>query len=517
MKSLSEETRRIFLAALSGFVLSIPFFKATFWPTAWPAFVPLLLAIGDCDIRRGALAGIISGLTFYIPTLYWVVYAQTRYGGIPTWIAILALLALAGACSAYWGFFGALVSFIREKGGPWLETAPFAWVAQEYMMSHFPFGGFPWNLTGYSQIRFLPIIQVADLGGVYLVSFLVVLGSAALAGLVIDDRFKRKRAALAAVAFGASLIYGTVRLDEFSENPWGPKEKAFKTAIVQGNIDQSRIWDNRYKNETLNIYQRMSEDLPHDTALIIWPESAVPFFIQQEEAVRRTVAGTAVTTKAWLIFGAEAWEMRGTKIRYFNSAFLMDPAGRITGRYDKVHLVPFGEYVPLRKILPFLEPVASRIGEFHPGEKLSPLSIGAAKAGVLICFEAIFPSLSRQLARDGASFIVNLTNDAWYGRSTEPEQHLNMTAMRAVETRLPIARSTGTGISAFIDRTGKIHGATRLYTRATITGILPSISPHEMTLYTRTGDLFSIFCLLITLFLVLSACLFGLATPRKAD
>jgi apolipoprotein N-acyltransferase len=242
------------------------------------------------------------------------------------------------------------------------------------------------------------------------------------------------------------------------------------------------------------IYERLTRSVTSfKPELVIWPESATPFFFQNEAAYAERVRILARELSTALLFGSPAFKKDFGDIRYLNSAFLLTPAGELAGRSDKIHLVPFGEYVPLKRILPFVNKLVEGIGDFAPGELAKPLDIGSTKIGVLVCYEGIFPELSRAYVNAGARVLVNISNDAWYKRSSAPYQHLSMTVFRAIENRVPLVRATNTGISAIIDSKGHFNGMTTLFNEAALTGeVRPGTGG---TFYDRFGDLFAWICL----------------------
>jgi apolipoprotein N-acyltransferase len=267
-----------------------------------------------------------------------------------------------------------------------------------------------------------------------------------------------------------------------------------KIAIFQGNIDQSLKWNPAFQEQTIRIYQDLSLKDGPDSDLMIWPETAVPFYFLNENRLTPRLFDLTRETGSHLLFGSPAFGLREGQVRYYNRAYLLSPEGRISF-YDKVHLVPFGEYVPLKRFLPFVGKMVQAVGDFSPGEGSYGLSFSRGKAGVLICFETIFPELSRALKKDGCTLLVNLTNDAWFGRTSAPYQHLSMLTFRAVENRVWVARAANTGISAFIDSTGCIRRVYPLFQRGGIHAIIP-LRPG-LSFYTRYGDLIFLLCALI--------------------
>jgi len=303
--------------------------------------------------------------------------------------------------------------------------------------------------------------------------------------------------ALALIA--VTLTYGHTRVQEFSD-PAGPRISAL---LVQPNIPQDLKWDPGFLDETMRRLLRLSTQSPKPADLIIWPESATPFFFQSEPAYREHVVSTVQHSGARLLFGSPSFEDSGSGQRYFNSAFLMEAGGNVVGRYDKMHLVPWGEYVPLQRLFPFINRLVTGIGDFSPGDGIRLLPAGQATLATLVCYEIIFPNLTRMFVRLGGTCIVNITNDAWFGRTCAPYQHLSMAVLRAVENKRFLLRAANTGISAVIAPTGEILARTGLFSEAALPAAVTAL--ESMTVYTRIGDVFAWLCVFACAALLLAA------------
>jgi apolipoprotein N-acyltransferase len=294
-----------------------------------------------------------------------------------------------------------------------------------------------------------------------------------------------------------TLGYGHYRLSERPDEK--VSYKATRAVIVQGNIDQSLKWDPAYQAKTLETYLRLTREndefLPE---LIVWPETAVPFFFQDNVELSTEVVSMANESGAAMVFGSPAYKKTPGTINYYNRAYLISPDGRPPQHYDKVHLVPFGEYVPFKKLLSFVNRLVSAAGDFAEGEKIVPLNHEHLSIGVLICFEAIFPEIARIHTQRGANILVNITNDAWFGNTSAPYQHLAMAVFRAVENRRPLIRSANTGFSAFIGPQGKIIARGDLFCEETLKESM-DISNSASTYYTRFGDIFALSMLIFSL------------------
>lgn len=486
-------------AIASGGLLALSFPNSNLWFLAWFALVPWLLTLQRRPFRTGLLAGGV----FFALVLYWVNIVMTRYGGLNLLLSLVAYLLLVAYLALYFAAAAwAATRLNRQLKVPLLVSFPLAWGAAEYARAHL-LTGFPWASLGYSQQAFLPFIQTAEIWGVSGIGLLVIFGNLLLARA--SQEFSapsgRLRRVLPVGGFILLLVgiglYGQLRLqqlDTVSEaNP-------LTVAVTQGNIEQGVKWNPDYLQQTLERYAALTDQASRQPLdLIIWPESATPFFFQDSSPQADLVRDVAARAEAALLFGSPAYQRDEMRFRYFNSAFLISPSGQLLGRSDKVHLVPFGEYVPLKWLLPFVDKLVVGIGDFSPG-RLRTLPFGDTRLGVLVCYEIIFPELSRSYIRQGADLLVNITNDAWFGRSSAPYQHLAMASLRAVENRVWIARSANTGVSAFIDPTGRIHAATDLFT----TGFRIQRLEARATpgFYTRFGDFPGQVCLLLTLLLL---------------
>ena len=485
--------RKFLLACLSGLLLSLIFPKFDMEILAWVSLVPLLFAIQRENLLTSLYLGFITGFVSFLGILYWVIVAINTYGGIHFIPSGLILLLLVVYLSLYVAVFAFLLNYIRRRV-QWdmVVVAPFLWVSLEYVRSFF-LTGFPWATLGYSQYLNLPFIQVADITGVYGISFLILLVNSAVYDFIsIMGRRERPPPiregvvvlAILSVVFG----YGVAQIKRV-ENI-SSRQRKIKIGLAQGSIDQSIKWNTTYQENTLRIYQNLSLTLAGEKpSLIIWPETATPFFFQSEKRYRPRVLEVAEKTGAYLLFGSPSYDWDKGKVEYYNSAYLLSPEKEVIGRYDKIHLVPFGEYVPLSELLFFLGSL-SAVGNLSPGKTVQNLHFPQGDFGVLICFEIIFPNLCRKFVKGGADFLVTITNDAWFGRTSAPHQHLSMATFRAIENRVSIARAANTGISAFIDAKGEIRKRSDLFVKEALVG---QISPKiEGTFYTRYGDVFAL-------------------------
>ncbi|TAK10265.1 MAG: apolipoprotein N-acyltransferase [Candidatus Manganitrophaceae bacterium] len=493
------------LAFLSGSLLFLSFPRWEYFPLAWIAFVPLFFAVRDESPGRSFLIGWTAGLVYFSGTLSWVTISMTQYGKVPLPISYLLMLLLVAYVAVYIGLFAVGARSVLERNRRWaLLWVPALWVALEYVRGHL-LTGFPWAALAYSQYRFLPIIQIADLASIYGIAFLIVLINVALFEILRRGWQAHQIAWRELIPAGAIFLlclgYGLYRLGQPME-----AERGLTVAVVQGNIEQDQKWDARLRDEILRRYRRLSlsaiqEGKPRPE-LVVWPESAAPFFFQTEAVYRSELLSLAGEGKFYLLFGSPAFEPAPSgQIALLNSAYLLSPTEQVVGRYDKIHLVPFGEYVPLSSFLFFVNKMVEGIGDFIPGREATVMEAAGTRVGTVICFEVIFPEVVRRFVQNGASVMTTMTNDAWFGDSAAPYQHFSMVVFRSIENRVPFARAANTGISGFIDAHGHILKQSPLFSEAALTESLhPGI---RRTFYTAYGDVFAVGCVIIALGLIL--------------
>lgn len=494
-------------AIISGLMLTAAFPKAGVSGMAWVALVPLFIALRGADPKEAFRTGMIAGLAYYLSLLYWVVFTMRTYGYLPWWQCVSLLVLLAAYLALYPGLFAMAVSRLCRKPGHLVLLAPIFWVALEYARS-FLLTGFPWGIVGYSQFNRLNIIQISDMFGVYGVSFLVVLFNASVYVLLLFAAQKKwrghaadRRQAMGAVAaplilVGFALGYGKMRIGTMDGAVAQAPSRL--VAVVQGNIDQARKWDPAFQIGTTKKYVDLTlSAAAGQPDLVVWPETATPFYFEASPKLTRLVTDAVRQAGTHLLVGSPSVQGKPGGHAYYNSAYMVAPDGHATGRYDKVHLVPFGEYVPLKHLLSFVGKMVAQVGDFSPGEKGRTLAWGkdGPPIGVQICFEIIFPGLSRSLVKNGAGVLVNLTNDAWFGKSSAAFQHFSMAVFRAVENRRSLVRSANTGISGFVDPAGRIVAQTALFEDAVVVRRVPVLT--GTTFYTRMGDALPLACLIV--------------------
>ena len=484
------------------------------WPFLFVALVPLLNFISANRPGRCFLAGFLAGFLYHICLLYWIVIVLGRYGGLPFWLAVAAMLLLAVYMGLYLGFFSGILGLLAATGKGHREIpsgiiymGPVLWVGLDWLRG-LVLTGFPWMDMGYGLYSQPILIQAADLGGHHLVTFCLVLINVLIFLFLQSFRSGthqgRGRVSRPVVIACVLLFlvggYSLIRYRQLSDDV--KKSEKSIIALVQGNIPQDEKWTPDGKQATLKIYQDLSEEgiKNRQADLVVWPETALPFY-PVNDPLFFSVTGFAEEQNTWLLTGTPYYTVIGRHnnmkpaLEYFNSALLISPEGRVTGRYNKQHLVPFGEYVPLGRFLPFLEPLVVHVGNFTPGRSVEPLRLGTLKAGVLICFESIFPELARQQVAAGANLLVNLTNDAWYGRSSAPHQSFAMSVFRSLETRRSLVRAANTGISGFVDPLGRVMQDSSLFKPQVLIGEVPVMEKN--TVFVRFGFLFGPVCLVI--------------------
>lgn len=500
------------LSTLSGFMLILIFPRFGFETLAWFALIPLFFVIQNSSPARTALMGFWTGMVFYFFGLNWVTNVIVNYGNLPVVLSYLILTLLAAYLSLYPALFCYLIKK-SSRGNPLsiVFLAPGLWTSLEYLRSSHSKYGFSWLGLGYSQSKNLPVIQMAEITGVYGVSTLIVFVNACLfylmtAWLARKEPTQGGKQAFTALGLLLAVViawigYGQAALKKWENN--SSDGKLIKVALIQGNIEQHLKWNPLYQNQVMKIYRDLSlEAAQSGPDLIVWPEAAIPFFYSLDKKNSPFIDDIARTTGTPLLLGSPYQEERKEKTVFFNSAYLIDAGGKTLGRYDKIHLVPFGEFVPFKKILWFVGKMVETIGDFGRGTEARVFDLNGFKLAISICYEITFPDLVRRPVNQGAQFLVNITNDAWFGKSAASYQHMDMAALRAVENRIPIVRAANTGVSGTIDPTGGVRQTTELFvTAAVITNIRPN--PSERSFYSKNGDAFSRACLLLTAVFVL--------------
>jgi len=489
--------RKPLLAALSGALLALSFPKFGNGAVAWVALAPLLLAIHE---SRGGLdsfrLGYITGAVASVGIVYWTALVVVQYGGLslPVGIGVMGLLCLALAL--FPSLFAWMVgTWRRALGPPALLLAPVAWVATEILRTH-TFFNFSWCLLGYSQHANLPMIQIARYGAVYGVSFLVAAVSAVLAYVVVETRPRPRRAAAlgTAVTVAGVLAHGLWTLSR----PVAESGRV-RVGLVQAAILQDEKWQPQKAWGNIDLHLDLTRRAAERGArLVVWPESAVPFYFDTSPPLAAELRELAQRRGIYLIFGNDDRDAKDDRReRFWVGAKMLTPEGALGLRYHKIRLVPFGEYVPLQSVLTLggrvTAKVVKQVADFTPGEEYSTGLVDGHKIGTFICYEAIFPDAVREFAAAGAELLVNITNDAWYGRTSAPYQHMSMAVFRAVENGKYLVRAANTGITAVVDPRGRVLERTELFERTLLVRDVPFVP--GTTFYARHGDVFAWSCL----------------------
>ena len=481
-------------------MLALSFPKFGHPACAWFALTPLLVAIvrrreaseRPLSARRAFSLGLVSGSVYFSGTLYWLVETMTTFGGLAGPVALLAAVLLVAYLSLFPAAWAVVVGRLGRTIGPGaaLLAAP-AWVASE-LGRQYVWDGFPWALLGYSQITWLPIAQLASVTGVYGLSLLLALTGASAAYVVVGSG-RRRIATAAGVALLVVLcgVWGRARMQSA---PLLSSGEPVRVAVLQANIPQQDKWNPSLADAITDRYLAMTRQaLAQGATFIIWPESSTPFYFERDLLRGAAIRRLATEGKATLLIGSDQVEQmkaeadrRDPAELTYNAAFLIQPDGRIGGVYRKMQLVPFGEYVPAKRLLFFVGPIVEAASDFAAGREAVLLPVGSHKVSTAICYEVIFASLMRRFVAGGSELLTTITNDAWYGTSSAPYQHWDQAAMRAIEGGRYLARAANTGISGFVDPYGRVLQKSPLFSQLLLVEDLRFIT--EQTIYTRIGD-----------------------------
>ncbi len=521
------------LSFFSGILLIFAFPQTDIWPLAWVGLIPLFYALDGKKPFSAFGAGYLCGIVFFSGTLYWLGH-----------VTVIGTVVLIFYLSLYFGLFGILYSYFVDF--PFTTKSillPSSWVALEYLRAHL-FSGFGWVSLGHSQYKFLPLIQIADVTGVGGVSFLLVLSNLILKEQVgrrhilnpnfasdtnyreysqnkrmhakggfnpdkrgqISARFDQSalRADFAIAKSGLRvtwafifivfvvLSYGYFCLSQ----PYGAK--TINAAVVQGNVPQHLKWDEPLWPKTFDEHITLTKEAAQAHAdLVVWPETSLPGILEEDVQYPAALSDFIKSIQIPLLYGVVTKEDH-----YYNAAVLLSKDGDVLDKYRKIHLVPFGEFVPFRKELPFLASLV-QVEDFSPGRKYTLFSLAQNKFAVLICFEDTLANLVREFVRQGAQLLVNITNDAWFMDTKEPFIHLQSAVFSAVENKRDLIRAANTGVSCFIDRYGRV--TKYLEDSRGKKTFTPGMALHEvhfydgLTFYTKFGDFFTYLCFLCIL------------------
>ncbi|MDR3567937.1 MAG: apolipoprotein N-acyltransferase [Syntrophobacteraceae bacterium] len=481
----------ILLSVLSGLLLSAGFPKPAMFYLAWVALVPLLLAVRGRSAKRALMLGYLCGFVHSLTCLYWIDYAIYHFGGFSFVLSCLILSLLCAIMAIYPALFALAAQKFEGFPALYVFGLPFVWVTLEWIRAHV-ITGFPWADLGYTQTPLLHLVQVADLTGVYGVSWLVVLAGTVISGF-IANYCRRSGVVVLAGMIALVLTYGFVRAAQIERLEH--LQTALNVSVVQGNISQDEKWDRAAVDKTIQTYGRLSAEAARKNPapdLIVWPESAMPFFYGINRTLSLKVEDVVKNIGKPLLFGSLGVAPSGGKVHLLNSAYLLDGGAALLGSYAKQHLVPFGEYVPWMSLFSFAKSASVGPVDFVPGKNPGPVILKGLPLGVLICYEDIFAGIARKTVQRGAEVLINITNDAWYGDTSGPYQELEISRWRAIECRVPLARAANTGISAVFDATGREQGSLALDRSGFLTCAVYPMS--YLSFYVTYGDLFAWLC-----------------------
>lgn len=518
------------LVCLSAVLQVLVFPLPGVYVLSWVALTPLIVAllrthpVGELKISgfvrlqpasavEGFILAYVCGILWYAGTCYWIFDTMRQYGGLNAPLALLVVFLFCCYLGLYHGVFGLLLAVLARSRDyrRALVTAPFLWVAIELARTRIT--GFPWNLLGIAQVDNIALCRLAGWTGVYGISFEIVLVNVALATPFFVPREKRTAMVFAAVAAAAVLQAGRL-----VEPPAAPADHA--ALLVQQNIPVSADWTPSYVRDTLQDLTDLTltsarNSSPGKIDLVVWPESPAPFFTN-DPRLRNAMGELGREVKVPIVMGSIGTDAPKPEIEtpVFNSAVLIDADGNFVARYDKVHLVPFGEYLPFPSLLSFAGGLTKEVGQFQAGASRKALDVNGEHLGVFICYESVFPDEVRQFAKNGAQAFVNISNDGWYGDSGAYAQHLNQTRMRAIENDRWLLSATDTGVTASIDPWGRIaaHVPRKQRTALIAAYALTSVT----TFYTRHGDWFAFACAIISI-AALVECFISARKGAKAE
>lgn len=514
------------LAIFSGLLLVFAFPDWNLWSLGWVGTAPLIMAVvRERKFWRSLFLGSITGTIFYAGSSYWVTHSMHHYGGLSLWLCYIILIVFSAILGVFTGLFAAVLGLSIKRFGGWaILAAPVLWAATEWLRLQVT--GMGWNPLGYSQAFQPAVIQVSRFGGVYLVSAIMVAASTALVYALVY--LERRRGIVVLTAGGliavAAVLYGE------SLRPTNNQPGSVSVAVIQPNIPVDGQWDDpNFAGQMFLRHVTLSEqaiqthpndakserELPHSSSsstgidLVIWPESAMNFEYDRDSVLRRKVG--EFTTRHHVYLMMNTWGFPtdpAPRESLYNSAVLISPSGEKLAEYDKNALVPFGEFIPARNWLPFMSDVKALVGEITPGSSLTLVEAAGAKLGTLICFETTRPDLARRMRIEGASALVQLSNEAWFGPTSAPKQMLTTAVFRAVENNIELIRAANSGVAARIDQYGIVHGETPMFETATRSWKIKTVDETRgdaLTFYTRHGDVFVVACFVLSIGLLIAS------------
>jgi apolipoprotein N-acyltransferase len=494
---LSTRRYEFALASASGVLLALSFPRFGHPAFGWIALTPLLVALASTSPLRAFALGLTTGLIYFAGTIYWITQVMVVYGDLNWAVAVLVNAALVAYLALYPALFAMMIRrLVASYGRGALMAAPLVWVTTELGRTRL-FTGFPWVLLGYSQASELPIAQLASVFGVYGVSAIVAGVAAALALAAFAGPVSRRRwlplVSVLVVVAGVS-VWGSIRVARAELTREGDP---IRVGLIQGNVDQGQKWNPGRSAAIFQEYLAMTRQaIAHGAQFVLWPESSTPFYFEEDRSEAERVRAIARQARVPILLGSDQIE-HGVPTKYYNSAFLVKADGTVGGVYRKMHLVPFGEYVPFNRLLFFASPLVEAVSDFSAGTEAALLPVDGHPISAAICYEIVYPDLVRRFVRDGSELITTITDDAWFGRTSAPYQHFEQASMRAIENGRYLVRSANTGISGIVDPYGHVVVRSGLYQPAVIIGEARFL--RDTTIYSRTGDVFAYASAIITL------------------
>jgi apolipoprotein N-acyltransferase len=503
---VSPAFKLLWLPIVAGLLLFCCFPTVNQGYLAWIALVPLVAYVSfSAGVRQAFLGGFVTGAVEFFGLLIWIPKVLSQYGGISEFLSWVLYGLMVALQASYAGIACAWTRACMKRAGPTALLAfPMAWVALEYARNFAIFDGFPWLHVGYTQTEYASLVQIADVTGVYGVSFVIVAINTSIVWVLL----RRRAGALVPLLGSALLVAGIAGYGYHAQNRWSKLQPDARVAMLQGNLsydEPEAVLASKFQHGYIQMASRIP---PSSVDLVVLPESPSPLTFQYDLAYRQTIQDLARRFRYGAIFNNISFADTHSEQRYFNSAYFVDGQGREAGRYDKIHLVPFGEYIPWSRIFFFTEAVTKDVGAFSAGNDYQVVNLGGHPLNAVICFEIVFPNLVREFVRRGSQLIVNLTNDGWFGDTAAPHQHLAMARWRAVENRRFLIRAANTGISAVIEPTGRVQVQTGLRREEVCLGKFLFLAAP--TFYSRHGDWLAIGCAIITCILLISG-----FRPRK--
>lgn len=489
--------------------------KTNLFFLCWFAFIPLLYALlrgrgGEGELVdsegrslrpftlfQGFLIAWACGIAWYIGTCYWIYPVMNHFGNLGVFASGFITLGFCLIMGMHHGVFGLLVVLMARRATAGnrrpLLLAPVFWVAIEFFRDRIT--GVPWEPLGNAQVDNIPFARISEFAGVYGLSLAIMLVNCAFVAALLFYGRRRKNLLISATAAAIALQMGVF----LKPAPLPTNRQAL---LIQPNVPIVDVWSQELDARTLADFVRVgvqagSQNPPGNPGLIVWPESPAPFYVSDSHFLQ-TLKTIAQQANSYLIVGSsgEIKSADGAN-QLLNSALVVDPQGNVIGRYDKMHLVPFGEYVPFKRLLFFADKLTREVGDFVRGTERKVFDLNGTKVGVVICYESVFPGEVREFAANGAQVFVNISNDEWYGETSAPYQHLQMTRMRAIENHRWILLATNNGVTASIDPLGRVVKKAERNISTVLT--VPFSSELENTFYSQQGDVFAWICVVISL------------------